>query len=577
MKFFSSWQPASYQSLAIPELSMPENPDTVSLKALDDLTDALSRLKAQGGALRGKECWINGWDSAVEYKQLDRAVEASKSSLFRLKNTRDTLSVLLRDVEHKLEAYCAEALPAIQHHGFAQLPDDILGSIFELCDDGEIKYKSAGFCNIISRVCHRFRAIALKLPKLWARVSNLHSPAELERRLARSENCWLTVELIVRNHSDFVKHRGKFFELVLEHKERWRAFKFLIWEDMSTDKRREVFSNLTSTTQFLEFPSLTDLTINDDRVYPADLRSVPGFTPEFFWSWKLPSLSSVHLRYHVPRSALWTELPSDLRWKPLLTSVHFRSRGMEDELDTLLRFLNTQPNLQDLSVSLMGGNEDVPNFEDGFPIANLPNLRSLSFTSHSTLMVRKIGRALMAPNVERFCLHLDLSASEDNDDVENDLYMLLIFELKLASLKMLSLAVTGDIKQPPFTASDAILHSYGKLEHLALEGAYLWPPGGQVDLKKRDRLPHLRTLRLTDCPRMNGLFVEKLATAFGTRSEVGEAASVEIVEKPGLRRDLEQSFLRDKVDWYERPGRTKFFIKNQTLFPKPIFPVADSN
>ncbi|KAH8118183.1 hypothetical protein DFH11DRAFT_1875322 [Phellopilus nigrolimitatus] len=555
---------------------MPGNPDTVSLKALDDLTDALSRLKAQGGALRGKECWINGWDSAVEYQQIDRAVEASKSSLTRLKNTRDTLSVLLRDVEHKLEAYRAEALPAIQHHGFAQLPDDILGSIFELCDE-EIRYKSAGFCNVISRVCRRFRATALKFPKLWAQVSNLHSLAELERRLARSENCWLTVELIVHNLSDFVKHRGKFLELVLEHKDRWRAFKFSIWENMIIVTRREVLANLTSTTQFLEFPSLTNLTIDDDRISVISFRPIPGCTPEFFWSWKLPSLSSVHLVNHIPRPALWTELPSDLRWKPLLTSVHFHSRGIEGELDILLRFLNTQPNLQDLSVSLLGRNEDVLNFEDDFSIANLPNLRSLSFTSHSTLMVRKIGRALMAPNVERFCLHLDLSASEDNDDVENDLYMLLIFELKLTSLKMLNLAVTGDIKPPPFTASDAILHSYGKLEHLALEGAYLWPPGGQVDLKKRDRLPHLRTLRLTDCPRMNALFVEKLATAFGTRSEVGEAASVEIVETPGLCRDLERSFLRDKVDWYERPGRTKFFIENQTLFRKPIFPVADSN
>ncbi|KAH8118182.1 hypothetical protein DFH11DRAFT_1724139 [Phellopilus nigrolimitatus] len=515
---------------------MRTNVDTVSLKALDDLTGALSRLKAQGGALRGKECWINGWDSALEYQQLERVVEASQSSLTRLKDTRDTLS----------------------HHGFAHLSDEILGSIFEFCDDGEEDgYKSARFCNVVSRVCHRFRAIALNLPKLWARVSIIHSPAELKLRLARSQNRWLTVELIIDYHSEFIKCRKTFFELVLEHKERWKAFKFIVWEGMTVEHRTEVFTNLASTTQFLELPSLTDLTINDDyRVSASTNRTEGGFIPEFYLSWKLPSLSSVHLGHHVPRPALWTEIPSDLRWKPTLTSVHFRSFGIEEELDMLLRFLSTQPNLRDLSVTLLG-TEDVneEELDENLFVTNLPNLRSLSLTSYSSLMAQRLCHALVMPNVERLYLHFDLSPPEDKNDTEKDLSMLL-FEHKSASLKTLSLTV--DTKRPYYTASEAILHYYDKLEHLALEGPYLWPPDDRVDSEKHVRLPRLRTLRLTDCPRMEALFVEELAAAFASRSEIAEAGSVEIIRKSGLRRDLEQSCLRDKVDWYERPARTRF-------------------
>ncbi|KAH8118184.1 hypothetical protein DFH11DRAFT_883255 [Phellopilus nigrolimitatus] len=540
---------------------MPENSDTVSVKALDDLTNALSRLKAQGGALRGNEYWINGRDSALEHQQPDRAVEESQSSLIRLKKTRDTLSVLLRDVEHKLEAFRSKALPAIQHRGLSELPDEILGYIFELCGDAELGHGKEEFCNVVSRVCRRFRTIALNLPKLWTRVSNLHNSAELRLRLARSGNRWLTVELSAYKGDDFEERWRSFLEIVLEHKVRWRGFKLLMDLGLSEflEERKDFLVNLGSATTGLEVLSLTTLTIIDGYI-PADeysLEEDDSRTIDFYWTWKLPSLSSLYLGGHVPEIALWTEFTPDLRWRPTITTVQFTSEGTEGELNMLLQFLNTQPNLRDLSVSLSRDWEadaEEHNFEDDLFIANLPNLRSLSLTSHWVRVAREICCALKAPNVEQFTLHLDLFLSEHNFDAERELYMLLMYDLKSVSLKTLSLAV--DTKQPSITASTAILLRYDKLEHLVLEGPCLWPPqiglrGG--DRRKTIRLPQLRTLRLTDCPHMDTAALENFASVFATRS----AGSIEILRNSGFR-DLEQSFLRDRVSWYEKPDIRSF-------------------
>ncbi|KAH8118177.1 hypothetical protein DFH11DRAFT_1741183 [Phellopilus nigrolimitatus] len=483
---------------------MPENSDTVSVKSLDDLTNALSRLRSQRGALHGMKCWVTGRDSTLEYQQLDRAVEASQSSLTCLKDTRDTLSALLLDVEHKLEAFRSEALPAIQHRGLSQLPDEILGSIFELCGDAELEHGKEEFCNVVSRVCRRFHTIALNLPKLWTRVSNLHNPAELRLRLARSGNRWLTVELSAYKGDDFEELRRSFLEIVLEHKVRWGEFKFLVDLGLSgfLEERKGFLINLGSATTGLEVLSLTTLTIIDDYL-PADEYSLAegdSRTIDFYRTWMLPSLSSVYLRGHVPETALWTQLTSDLRWKPTITTVQFTSEGTEGELNMLLRFLNTQPNLQDLSVSLRDFDEREFNFEGNLFKANLPNLQSLSLTSHSAPIARKICRALTAPNVEQFTLHLDLSLARYNFDAEQDLHMLLMYDLKSNSLKTLSLAV--DTKQPIYTASTAIL---------------------------------------LHCPHMDTAALEDFASVFATRS----AGSIEILRNSGFR-DLEQSFLRDR-------------------------------
>ncbi|TDL17292.1 hypothetical protein BD410DRAFT_553799 [Rickenella mellea] len=101
-----------------------------------------------------------------ELLALRRALSEAKTCMVALKDIKYQLGRRMRTLQNR-------CTPLVLSDGLSRLPDEILANVFEMGHNLSDDYK---FSLTMSHVCHRFRAVALRIPLLWARLDTKTAP-----------------------------------------------------------------------------------------------------------------------------------------------------------------------------------------------------------------------------------------------------------------------------------------------------------------------------------------------------------------------------------------------------------------
>lgn len=242
----------------------------------------------------------------------------------------------------------------------------------------------------ISHTCHRFRILALRLPRLWSSFSNRQHPDELCAFLERSKNSPVSIEIrdgrsrtAPWSTARFFSERCReFLEVLSNRSNRWQTFTF----DTSRgfESATEIHCTLRHLrTLTLDLPSLTTLRVSffDAAIRRAGeeaLQQDQSHFVYFYSSWKMPELRYLQTSNVVPYPPHSTV--------PLSCAIHFDPGSSCTTFGPDLKALIYQtPNSFSLAISYDPDDgdddedEELPPFEQP---AEFPLLETLKLKVH---------------------------------------------------------------------------------------------------------------------------------------------------------------------------------------------------
>ncbi|KAL5527130.1 hypothetical protein ACEPAG_5921 [Sanghuangporus baumii] len=433
--------------------------------------------------------------------------------LSQLREARRALSHLLSSIERTQETLRSTMYPAILSRGIDRLPDDILSHILTLARSPG--WKAALYLSWVSR---RFRAVALATPQLWSslpptRMDDLSCEA-MTRFLERSKTVGLTIELPLMMTEEYRQNPEwtEAVNMLIVHKHQWKELTVdlaTIHQVVEVHEDDVLVSKLTFPEAVLD--SVEHLTIGDSlhrflwKDYGADYDWYDDASPEFYSSWKFPSLKTLVSELHIPPPNI---LP-DLTEFTLDISTHEApERDVENSrpfLGALADFLNSQPALK--TFKFIVGEYAYPPVQSDI---NLPGLRTLYLENRyahpqSVRTLRSVSQALWIPEVRSISLSVavanvnDLGGRKGNGWVSTffphgkSFRSLGTFRLEYTVENNISSQFLRDIKWfPVLTDVDVCTSSApvisGLLEH------ELWIDSHLVDVRFRDSHPNHKTV-----------------------------------------------------------------------------------
>ncbi|KAJ7615385.1 hypothetical protein FB45DRAFT_801833 [Roridomyces roridus] len=402
-------------------------------------------------------------------------------------------------------------MPAHRMNSSLTLPTELLTEIFQLCDpdlaDRDVRYASdiplmQEHPWLLTRVCQRWRALALSTPWLWRYIDvniSLHSAGVLQLVslfLERSSPCPITLRLTGLNwYSNTLV-----LERLISASDRWEHLKLLGSVSM-VDALESVRGKL---------PQLRCL---ETDVSEMEWGSRPRVIDLFADAPRLRRAVTLR-RYGVSYILPWQQL------------VNYKGPMLND-LEATLERLTKFSRLVTLDMSRTSSEYSESTTE--YPIVHLPHLRTLSLRTWST-----------DPDdvINHLCLPALVSMTIDCSSVDICGAITALVDRSHCTIESITLALEMDEEMD--TSLILVLASTPQLKHLVLEASHfsddlligLTPPNVLV--------PRLETLELRDGKFDQNLLLEMVEARFasgeGALRRLGLSLDVNDIQHELVRR-----------------------------------------
>ncbi|KLO14977.1 hypothetical protein SCHPADRAFT_996213 [Schizopora paradoxa] len=287
------------------------------------------------------ECWDVNEMWNVE--RISLSLEIMEKTKFLLDNLTSSLSENITRAKHRIQ----RITPDFLGRGLASLPDDILAMIIELAAEPLERSTMRG--QDLAKVSQRFRAIALRLPRIWCAVSSkTHSPEQALLYLERSRNMGVHVSI----EELYSPYRSRnLLQALIPLASQWRSFTYTGYHP-PTDP-----FGVTEHRIPLQLPLMEHLSVKTD-------------IDHVYKEYSMPNLRSATFEHMIP-----------IPFSSTLTQFAVKLHSLVDDnlwdIDGLRRFLRSTPLLVELRLR----------FENQFrtlvcdlfdPEVLLPELKTLS-------------------------------------------------------------------------------------------------------------------------------------------------------------------------------------------------------
>lgn len=476
-------------------------------------------------------------DAVVRSEQLEESqLTFAKLALRQLKDISVALALLSSSCQETVRQLQKKARPAVFRTGVSSLPDELLVHIFNLAarrTDGLILRRAE---IRISRVCSRFRQIALTTPALWCYLDNGSMPRSmLDVYLARSKNAGLNIRL---QTSALGMDFHDFMEALLPHGHRWQRFEFYARVE-DDDEMEAVNTALRERHQNLYLPSLIGFSIGFSS--EDESRNIVDIPTDFYASWRMPNLRFLSAFNII--HPLWSPSKVAMSSITAFEFTHFRSDGDHDMRVLLVRLLQALSGLKHLSLdfTVWGMYSRAPSSAQ-LPKCILPNLESFDLrVNDGEELLRSLMPALNLPNVRSIALTID-APSFTKPDIDS--WMTLVFPAIFTYNSLTSFKVASLRPAKHLVYLSQLLNILPNLQHLTLEGVGFWSEsndGAQAVL---------RTLRLRRFCGFDLRDFERFKTTLQRRDSWDRFERLEVVNCLHLDKErLEQLFNGKEVLW----------------------------
>ena len=465
----------------------------------------------------------------------------------------ETLRKLSAMVEIGAAELCNELTGSVHQAGMATLPDDVLADIFEQAFDAT--GRGDWFTNTISRVCRRYRNIALRIPHLWTFICFRERNSlkrDLGLYLARSCKKLVVVEI-----------NCNIFETIDELKEVTRVIvpaldrmeKLTIKACTELDSVRDFLLHLREEFGSVEFLALKTLCCEfmvpewcryDVEPDEEDTLEIDDNAKTFFESWNTPVLQTLEIANHIP-------LKYPVSKTSTITSLHFSlgddiSIGQEGwsqwQVESICGFLQRFEGLQELSLSFTTMELDVPDMIQ----VRLSGVRKLTLSIQLCKLedLRALFEVLIFPDVEEFALFLGLDNREDMADWFDPQSA---FIENLARGNITHLTLSESCLARDVSPVEEFLDRFSGLKSLSLRGEDLPLPNGAFLSSGHPLFKKLETVRIIDSEQVNASFIRFVKSL--QKGHDDTLRNVQFIKCPGVDTEAVNShiFGGKKLEW----------------------------
>ncbi|KAH8110783.1 hypothetical protein DFH11DRAFT_1618652 [Phellopilus nigrolimitatus] len=521
---------------------------SIDRETVESLLETISLFK-NDGKIAAEDLWSSS--SSYNLKNVDKGAEeqnVDKQILRNLERSRDALFSLFQSADQKI-ANLRQQVQQTQCY-VQKLPNELLTLTFKLvhgtfgAEDIEIA---------LSHVCKRFRTIALNIPTLWTRISDIMCPQWIKTRLSRSKQVGLLVEI---RRSKWDEQIDSFMSEVLPLAERWLEFRLFATELDEYDD--ELNTQLRERYADLELPNLQKLQIYADGLVDddGDFIEYCFCDIDFYDSWDMPSLRGMETSHHIPFGLHLNQGPLPL------TTFHFSfNRDSNFAISDFFGshgFLEQLPDLQYLSLELGDHHStfySYPHSEQNGYTTVLQRLETLELKFHSALAAKEFMTNTMpivfAPQLTNLSVKvLDTGFTCSVDDLLD----WLLYVGNFTSLKTLIIDISTFRRAKSGDAFAKLAVRVPHLQHLSIEAPNFQPPDmtARWPSKRQERLfpPELRSMRLRNCVELDSLFLLDLTEKLRMDNLLAGFELLDISGCSGLKQDeVEMLFPREKVLW----------------------------
>lgn len=457
--------------------------------------------------------------------------QVAKTALSRMKLVAKTLGAISSSVEEMIELVTSESSSFILTADFNSLPDDVLARIFELCASwGE--YDGGFVTNYVpsrlSSVCRRFRHIALRLPCLWANVSNYHKD---EWALLLKNRCLKPNVFVVTLFEEDSNGWDNLFR-ILQPANQWKGLDV----DVHYLDLHDVLE-LVSERSGGDFSGMESLKIgpvleNNEwyEQYEPPTTNLSDSDDALISSWRLPSLRALTVQNVIPSTIHCPNLRS---CKIILSTI---CRLCIWDLRALKTFLHTVRHVESLSLELDGA--DCSHIAQSSVPIKFPRLRSLAIEAKCRTkpkVLRYVMDAVEAETLSTLDISLERESISDQSHKYSD-WLTALFTSStgrprtFASVKTFKLRLKPDDKGDDFPDKRTLL----ALPHV--QNLYLNLPANLTANLYHifGTVKDLHTLRLENCPRYADVRSLEAYIRSRAREKNDEFASIEEVELRGF-------------------------------------------
>lgn len=385
-----------------------------------------------------------------------RRLEAFPQLLKKLAYTFDRLHLNLR-----------ACVPRLSLGG---IPDEVILSILHLACADSVSVVNA------SRVCRRFRHIALSSSRLWAvcPLTTYMPPHIIDMIISRSGSNGLTIKLYSGDlHEDV-------FTKLFEYSARWKVVESTLLERTS---------NLLRT----QFPN-PDVSRLVKLVHHSD--DLPHWRSIFYYDWSLPSLQILSDNALIPP-------PSFINQAPSLTECHLAPKP--SEFPKIISFLNATQSLDEIQINFKYGRGESLVLVDRSLRLSLPTLRKLKLALpsqwSSDITVEDILHMVLCPGILELMLCFENESADTTDGciLEIQRGFPCIRDL-CPSLERLSLTMIGSAgKEKLYFIDDILQNLPSTIKHIELSIRHFYIYTHYVDKFphiSESAHPHLTSLKI---------------------------------------------------------------------------------
>jgi len=355
----------------------------------------------------------------------------------------------------------------------------------------------------LSHVSSQFRLVAIHTPALWNRISDSMSPEVVDVCLERSGITHLEIFLgpFVRSWGERVRRYQSFVQTISASSERWSALTLYDSSSRESDAP-DVILNLLSSIEVafasIHAPQLKSLGIHiPERFTYTDLR-IPVISTRFCHTWSIPRLHAMVVRQFVPRPF---SRPTALRCLDLDLGEHGEGGGAflaaTLDIEALHRFLASCPMLTDLHVSMVRlADNSLASRQEPYA---LPCVERVSFGFHwcSVVFASAFLETVSFPTASKLNLSLGLQLTSGGE-LPQFLQVLFNDPSRFPTVSSLELMIECVDSEFAFEGFDTINLPFAFLQNIRHLTFHV-DKFVMLPLAEEDRIPPLRSLRLTKC------------------------------------------------------------------------------
>ncbi|TDL30180.1 hypothetical protein BD410DRAFT_780721 [Rickenella mellea] len=455
----------------------------IELATIDNLIGILTRIRANGGIL-GDILLDPTRDSEDASGH-----EARLATLRILKASRNAQQLILKATEKEIYRLKEETSATILQRGIQSLPDDLVREIFYAgfnlygCSLGSESYPFK-----LSHVNRRFRTIALETPRIWTRLSNASSSAQLGYRIERSKAAWLNICVMAFGGADdYPCSVAEFLEIATPLSSRWESFEYVVRIPETTEYGTSYTYRALLYYPNVDAPHLTSFTwqIRYNEVTPESL----GPPATFFKHWNMPRLTHFDgLNVSIDAALFGSNLVS--------VTLEFESEYVTwdaDEFDDTLGALASSTCLKHLSLKFA---EDDFDHGNKVPITLLASLVALNIAFSATPtrdFVTRFFTAVQMPMLTSMSVTVAIDDQTIGETIYGQHYTAIISSARhYPNLQKFALDFTGSQTPPAWNVIATFGQMLPSLQEVTLGGAGAWINFGRLTSPVSWRLFRLR-------------------------------------------------------------------------------------